>query len=404
MKLMPSSFSYSCQPDLPLPNRFIALLGRQTVHLFILTLCFFAPSITQTQVSPPSQTPESLELHFLDVGQGDSVFIRAPGGRGVLYDGGRSSEVPLEYLRSLGVTQVDLVIASHQDADHIAGLVAVVETYRPRFFLDNGIPHTTQTYFDLLDAVAGAGSQVLEPTARRITLGEVTLQVLPPPGDAGLDNNDNSVGLIIEYGQFRAALTGDAERPEMNWWAENTPELLVDVEVYKASHHGSENGDSPLSMSTFKPETIIIGAGLGNSYGHPSARALRLYDAIDAQVYRTDLQGTVVVHAKRDGSYAVTTERQVPEAELGLPGEVVAPAPPTAPASQPQQATPSQPAPPPPAPTSTESYDPAGPDRNCGDFSRQADAQAFFRAAGGPDRDPHRLDRDQDGVVCESLP
>ena len=202
---MPSSFSYSSPPDLLSPSRFIALLGRQALYLFILTLCVFAFSVTEAQVSPPNQKPKNLELHFLDVGQGDSVFIRAPGGQGVLYDGGRKSEVPLDYLRSLGVTQVDLVIASHQDADHIAGLVPVVEAYRPRFFLDNGIPHTTQTYFDLLDAVAGAGSQVLEPTARRITLGEVTLQVLPPPGDPSLDNNDNSIGLIIEYGAVQGS-------------------------------------------------------------------------------------------------------------------------------------------------------------------------------------------------------
>ena len=184
----------------------------------------------------------------------------------------------------------------------------------------------------------------------------------------------------------------------MNWWVENVPELLPEVKVYKSAHHGSENGDSPLSMSTFKPETIIIGAGLGNSYGHPSARALRLYDAVDAQVYRTDLQGTVVVHAKQDGSYSVTTERQVPEAELGLPGEAVAPAPPPASASQQPPAAPSQP-----APTSSR-YDPAGPDRDCSDFTTQTEAQAFFVAAGGPTNDPHRLDRDGDGVVCESLP
>ena len=95
-----------------------------------------------------SQTPSSpaLELHFLDVGQGDSVFIKAPSGQGVLYDGGRRSQAPLAYLQARGVTRVDLVIASHQDADHIAGLAAVVDFYRPKFFLDNGIPHTTQTY------------------------------------------------------------------------------------------------------------------------------------------------------------------------------------------------------------------------------------------------------------------
>ena len=311
--------------------------------------------------------------------------------------GGRRREVPLDYLRSIGVTQVDLVVASHPDADHIAGLTAVVDAYKPRFFMDNGVPHTTQTYFELLEAVAGADSRLLEPTARRITLGGVTLQVLPPPGDAGLGNNDNSVGLIIEYGEFRAALTGDAERAQMNWWAANVPDLLTQVDVYKSAHHGSENGDSPLSMSTFKPETIVIGTGLGNSYGHPSERALRLYSAIGAEVYRTDLQGTVVVRANENGTYRVTTERQVPAARLSLPGTAVLPQISPFPENslRPPPVGPSLP---------SSSYDPDGPDRDCSDFATHAEAQAFFIAAGGPYQDPHRLDRDGNGSACEGLP
>ena len=180
-----------------------------------------------------------MELHFIDVGQGNSVFIRAPGGQGILYDGGRKTQVPLDYLKSLGVTRVDFVIASHQDADHIAGLTVVGDYYRPKLFLDHGLTHNTRIYEDLLQAVQKSGSQVLEPTVRRITLGDVILQVLPPPEDASLGNNDNSVGLVVTYGDFSAAMTGDAERAEMNWWVEHVPELLSPVDVYKSAHHGS---------------------------------------------------------------------------------------------------------------------------------------------------------------------
>ena len=374
----------------PTSHRAKHILGRpRRLALILFSLVFFGMvTLGCAQTSLGSQ---DLELHFLDVGQGDSVFIKAPSGQGVLYDGGRRSQVPLDYLRSLGITQVDLVIASHQDADHIAGLAAVVDYYRPKFFLDNSIPHTTQTYFDLLAAVEKAGSQVLEPSARRITLGEVVLQILPPPGVESLGNNDNSVGVVLEYGAFRAALTGDAERAEMNWWVEHVPDLLAPVDVYKAAHHGSENGDSPLSMSTFKPKAVVIGAGPDNAYGHPTERALRLYQAIGAQVYRTDLQGTVVVHASQDGSYTVTTERQVPSpAPSSLPSGSQDPTPQ---ADAPQAGTPP-----------ALRYDPAGPDRDCGNFATQAEAQAFFVAAGGPASDPHRLDRDKNGLACESLP
>ena len=118
--------------------------------LLLFSVMFFGLVTVGCAQTSPGQNPSSRDLatHFIDVGQGDSVFIQAPTGQGVLYDGGRKSQVPLEYLKSLSITQVDLVIASHQDADHIAGLAAVVDYYKPKFFRDNGIPHTTQTYFD----------------------------------------------------------------------------------------------------------------------------------------------------------------------------------------------------------------------------------------------------------------
>ena len=342
--------------------------------LLLFLFCLFPFSLAQ------------LELVFLDVGQGDSVFIRSPSGQNVLYDGGRKEDVPLAYLRSLGVQQVDVVVASHPDADHIAGLIPVVEAYKPRFFLDNGIPHSTQTYARLLGAVEAAGSQVLEPTSRHINLGEVSVQVLPPPKVASFSSNNNSVGLVITYGDFAAALTGDAEAEEFGWWARNVPDLLEQVDVYKASHHGSENGDTPLSMSEFKPRTVIISVGLDNPYGHPSAGALRLYDAVGATIHRTDQQGTITVTANEDGTYEVTAS----QALLTQPAQPAAAPSAASSASSPAPSSPALP------------YDPSGPDRDCADFQSQSEAQAFFEAAGPGD--PHRLDANGDGVACESLP
>ena len=325
----------------------------------------------------------SLELHFINVGQGDAILVRSPTGQNVLIDGGRSDDEARVYLQALGVKTLDLVIATHADADHIGGLEEVVRTYRPRLFMDNTLTHDTQTYQGLLEAVRDVGAQTVPPTARRIELGDASLQVLPPPLKDGLDSNNNSVGVIVSYGEFSAALTGDAEEPEFGWWLANVPELLHPVAVYKAAHHGSPNGDSVESVTTFDPETVVISVGLDNSYGHPSAKALALYDSIGARVYRTDLNGTVVVTASADGDYLVKATTTTPESAAtggdtsGAEGDV-----PTASSSLP--------------------YDPQGRDRDCGDFATQAEAQAFFEAAGPSD--PHRLDSDGDGVVCESLP
>ena len=338
----------------------------QTVKYFVLAF------LLVTLVSCESSS-ERLTLSFIDVGQGDAVLIRSPSGQNVLYDGGRPAKEVLEYLQAVGVTSLDMVIASHADADHIGGLEAVVRFYKPRLFMDNGLPHDTQTYRGLLRGVRDAGSQLAPPTARRIGLGDASLQVIPPPGDPSLSSNDHSVGIIVSYGKFRAALTGDAEAPEFRWWLANVPELLEPVAVYKAAHHGSPNGDSIESMATFKPKTVIISVGRDNAYGHPSGEALALYKGVGAEIYRTDQSGTVQVSAAQSGSYQVSVS-------------------PTASSTEPERTDLGTA----PNPTSPDT------DRDCSDFTAQAEAQAFFEAAGPGD--PNRLDGNGDGVVCTSLP
>jgi competence protein ComEC len=265
---------------------------------------------------------DELEIHFIDVGQGDAVLLRSPTGQNVLYDGGRGRWRALEYLQAIGVDSLDLVIASHADADHIAGLIEVVLFYQPTYFMDNEIVHTTLTYENLLLAVERVGSILLEPTAQRITLGSVILQVLPPPGIRSWGNNENSVGLVVEYGDFRLGLTGDMEHRQFAWWSENHPELLVPVQVYKSSHHGSPNGDSPAVMAAFQPEVVVISVGEGNSFGHPAPQILELYYGVGAAVFRTDLQGSVIVRASEDGAYTISTTRDVQLARP-LPGQVI---------------------------------------------------------------------------------
>jgi len=322
-----------------------------------------------------AQSGGTLELRFIDVGQGDSILITSPSGQNVLVDGGRKDDEVLEYLQAIGVESIYMVIATHADADHIGGLEAVVRYYRPQFFIDNEIPSTTQTYEGLIRGVAEAGSQVAAPTARSVDLSGASLRIIPPPGVAEWGNNDNSVGVVVEYGTFRAALTGDAEDREFGWWLDQG--LLEPVDVYKASHHGSANGDTQASVAAFAPESVVISVGLGNSYGHPDEKALELYRGVGADIYRTDESGTITVTASADGTYTVDAAPSTADGGSAREPEAV------------PNAIPSP-------------YDPSEGDRDCGDFSTQAEAQAFFEAAG--EGDPHRLDSDGDGVVCESLP
>lgn len=255
-----------------------------------------------------AQTP--LRVYFFDIGQGDAVLIQSPGGQNVLYDGGDSPSRIMAHLDALGIAQIDLIVASHNHADHIGGLAEVVRRFGPKYYMDNGVPTTTLTYRRVLEAVHLAGAQLLEPTDRRILLsGGALLRVLPPPGIAAWDQNDNAVGLIVEYGQFRLSMGGDAEQREWAWWMEHSADLLGPVQVHKASHHGSNNGDSVTALARLSPEVVIVSAGLANGYGHPRPEALRLYAQQGSTTFRTDLNGTVLVEGEASGQYRIRVER-----------------------------------------------------------------------------------------------
>jgi beta-lactamase superfamily II metal-dependent hydrolase len=175
-----------------------------------------------------------------------------------------------------------------------------------RYYLDNGVPHTTVTYQRTIQAVSASGAQYLRATARTITLGSARLRVLPPP-TAGGDQNNSSVGLLVEFGAFRALLTGDSELPELQYWLSN--DSVPRVHVVKVAHHGSWNGTSPAWAEETRPQVAVISVGAGNSYGHPSAAAIRQWESVGARIHRTDLEGTVLILANTDGSFVVTTGR-----------------------------------------------------------------------------------------------
>ncbi|MBI2535827.1 MAG: MBL fold metallo-hydrolase, partial [Gemmatimonadetes bacterium] len=247
-----------------------------------LSLALFALGAAPAAAQDSART----ELVFLDVGQGDAVLIRSPEGRTALIDAGPGSIVSM--LLGLGVDTIDLAIASHPHVDHIGGMEEVLRTFPVRYYLDNGVPHTTGTYRSLMRWVEQSGVTYLEASARTLSLGSVNLRILPPPATAR-SLNDQSVGVIVEFGAFKAILTGDSEWAEL----EHIRTLGVpEVSVLKAAHHGSYNGVNPAWLAATRPEVVVISCGSRNPYGHPHAQALHLYQAT-AAVYRTDVHGTV---------------------------------------------------------------------------------------------------------------
>ncbi len=246
----------------------------------------------------------SVEVIFLDVGQGDAIVVRSPEGKVALIDSGNDPGI-VQLLRHHGIDSIDIVIASHPHADHIGGMSAVLAGFPVRFYMDNGVPHTTATYRNVLWAVRNSDATYLQATARTIELGSVAIHVLPPMSEAD-DLNNQSIGLLVEYGEFKALLTGDSEKAELNHFLSLG---VSDVTLLKAAHHGSSDAVSPAWLSKTKPEVVVISVGGGNPYGHPHEWAMRYYRAVCDAIYRTDLHGEVTIQGNVDGTFVVDTGR-----------------------------------------------------------------------------------------------
>ncbi|WP_240740910.1 excalibur calcium-binding domain-containing protein [Deinococcus sp. Arct2-2] len=251
-----------------------------------------------------------MTIRFLDVGQGDAVLITSPEGKSVLYDGGRSEPRMRELLTQYRVKSLDLVAASHADADHITGLIPAVQLFKPKLFLNNGIPATTQTWAKLVGSVQAAGTTGLLASPRVINLGSVKITVLPPPaGMPKTEQNLNSAGLLVQYGTFKALMTGDSETAETAGWLKTYPaSFFGPIDVYKSIHHGAANGDNAAWLAAVRPKNVVIGVG-PNTYGHPTETALSLYRSVRATTYRTDQSGTVTVTVQPGGAFAISTEK-----------------------------------------------------------------------------------------------
>ena len=264
---------------------------------------------------------QTLELRFFDVGQGDAALIVTPEGKRVLIDAGPGASSVVPYLQAHHYDTLDLIVASHNHTDHIGGMADVLASTVVRSYLDNGIPHTTTTYQRTLRAVEANGALYLQATARTITVGSARLRVLPPPSRQ-VDQNNGSVGILLEYGQFRALLTGDSEQYELDYWLQH--DSVPRVTVVKVAHHGSGNGTTAAWVQATRPQVAVISVGAGNTYGHPSPQAVEQWSA-GARLYRTDRDGAVIIEAKRDGSYIVLNEYSGPARVAPIPAPAARP-------------------------------------------------------------------------------
>ena len=253
----------------------------------------------------PSLT-SNLQVHFIDVGQGDSILIDY-GTTEVLIDGGEKSPGVTDYLKKYVDGNLEVMVATHPHSDHIGGLIDVLDKYNVDAIWTNGEAATTQTYTDFMNSSLAEGAKV--SVARRgdvITAGALTFHVLNPPSPLFDDTNNNSIVLQLDYGNVDFLFTGDAGIDAENSMI--SAGVLSDIDILKVGHHGSSSASSPAFLAITHPKVAIYMAGVGNPYGHPHQETITALDGIDAKIYGTDKYGTIVIDT--DGvTYNITTEK-----------------------------------------------------------------------------------------------
>ena len=266
---------------------------------------------------------DRLTIEFLDIGQGDAALIRSPEGKLALIDAGPSPTEAASLLRERGVDRLDLVVVTHHHSDHYGGMLAVVREFHPQVFLDAPSPHASKAYELLLRTVRDEGITAIQPTKspRKIELGSVHLTILPmPPPDAHNENN-NSIGLRVDYGDFAALLTGDSEVAERAWWSDHAAHLCARVSILKLAHHGSRNGTSAAWLNLTRPELAVASLGADNEYGHPHPETLHRLGNAGVPLARTDQEGSITI--RTDGAtWTERDSRRRPAARLGASSPV----------------------------------------------------------------------------------
>ena len=294
------------------------LTSRSIIFFFgVIVFLIFTPRTSSIEGDKNNE----LEVVFLDVGQGDSTLINTPGGKHVLIDGGigagsfgskdQGKKVILPYLRSHGIDRIDAIVATHPDFDHIGGLVSVVEAKNLEIgeVLDPGVPHPSEGYLELLQAVQNRPEIIYRQPRTGDVLDwgdDVTVEILSPPY-LMKDNNDSSIVIKLSYGDVSFLFTGDAGGGAEQIMAKKYGTRLRST-VLKAGHHGSKQSSTKKFLQKVRPEVAVFSCGAENKYGHPNEETIARLKKVGAKMYRTDEQGTITIIT--DGKdFRVTTEK-----------------------------------------------------------------------------------------------
>ena len=238
-----------------------------------------------------------VQFHFIDVGQGDAALIRTEKGDILIDAGTNSSEDELKaYLDRLGVTDIEYAVFTHPHEDHIGGADMVLNTYNVKNVVLPDATSTSKTFERMMDAIEAEKCGVIEATPdKTFKVGELTCTILAPISTSYTETNDYSVVIRADYGETSVLFTGDAETHSESEMLERYRfKGLLDCDILKAGHHGSDTSSSQAFLDAVTPVYAVISVGEGNTYDHPKPEILARYEAMKAEILRTDKEGDIV--------------------------------------------------------------------------------------------------------------
>lgn len=249
----------------------------------------------------------NLRVHFIDVGQGDSILIDL-GDKEILIDAGEENPGVVNYIKPYIDGKLEVLIATHPHADHIGGLIEVLQKFDVMDIWTNGDQSDSQIYKELMNLASVENATM--HTAKRgdlVQVGVLSLQVLNPSQPLTKDINNNSIVLNMRYRDIDFLFMGDAEQ-EAESAILRSDMQIPDCDILKVGHHGSETATSQDFLSAVKPEIAVYMAGAGNSFKHPHKEVIDRLVANGIKVYGTDKNGSIVVST--DGkTYAVSVQK-----------------------------------------------------------------------------------------------
>ena len=242
----------------------------------------------------------TMKVHYIDVGQGDATLVQV-NGKNLLIDAGpnKSADSLVEYIKGIGVTTIDHVIATHPHEDHIGGMDEIFDAFEVKNFYSPKVEHTTKTFEKMINAVTNEGLKITTIKAgdgSKIDLGDGTkVEIFSPVDDKYNELNDYSPIMKITFGENSFLFTGDAEKLVEKQVIANGEN--IDADVLKVGHHGSTTSSSEDFIKEVSPDIAVIPVGEGNDYGHPHKKILELLEKNNINLLRTDFEGTIILES-----------------------------------------------------------------------------------------------------------